>query len=256
MQQKPYFKKTLGDSLGGVYTDREFPVYVKQSVSNTYSLYLDSSINTAEEMRDMINALLYAQENDEVLLHINSPGGSVDGGLALLNAINLCSAPVTIIGSGSICSMVAIILCDANAFQLMPFTSVMFHSVSFGYAAEASSVLKYAEFTKKQSEDMMTYYCLGVLTEEELDGIFNRKDELWMGVAEFTERFKRKLEAQQRVDEYLEAEDIDPSSVTPEQYVTLMKLVMKEMELEAGKAETEKEAPKKPRKSSKKKQEA
>lgn len=230
-QQKQRTPARMGDSAG-LYEDAEFPCFIHSKSSQTYSIFLDSVINGPSDMRYAINSFLFATPDDEIIVHLSSGGGSVDGGLSFLNAMAQSQAHVMMLGSGTIASMAAIILCDAESFQLQPHTSIMFHSVQFGMAAEACDVVAYSQFTKKQSEDMMTYYCLGVLTHEELDGIFNRKDVLWMNVEDFTNRFKRKMKAQDMLSDYVTQEGISTQSVTPALYVDLMKLMLKEIEAE------------------------
>lgn len=58
-------------------------------------------------------------------------------------------------------------------------------------AAEACDVVAYSQFTKKQSEDIDDILLLGSTHSRGLDGIFSRKDVLWMNVEDFTNRFKR-----------------------------------------------------------------
>ena len=156
-QQKQRTPTRMGDTAG-LLDDSEFPTFVHSKSSQTYSIFLDSAISGPQDMRYAVNSFLFATPDDEIIVHLNSGGGSVDGGLSFLNAMAQSQAPVTMLGSGTIASMAAIILCDAESFQLQPHTSIMFHSVQFGMAAEACDVVAYSKFTKQQSEDMMSYY--------------------------------------------------------------------------------------------------
>ena len=214
--------RTNGDSAGLGYEDAEFVVMASQRVSTHYNIFLDNTLSSVQEMRFAVSALTQANEEDTVTVHLSTNGGSVDSGLAFLNAMRHCKAPVEFIGSGTIASMGFIILCDAERFQLEPFTSLMAHSVSFGYAAEAIEVAKYAAFTMEQSKKMLAFYCCGVLTKDEIDGIFERKDTIWMSSKEFSERWQRKQTCQDIVLEICQQMDVSPADVDEEMYVQMM----------------------------------
>jgi len=224
-QQPKRFSRQNSDTTQ-IDTGSEFPVLVDTKQIHRFNIFIDNALHDCQEMRSAVQVLGMAQQDDFVTVHLNTPGGSVDSGLAFLNAMQQCEAPVHITGTGTIASMGAIILSACESFQLEPFSSIMYHSVSFGYASDAVDVVNYAKFTKEQSEQMMAYYCVGILSAQELDGIFNRKDVIWLNAEQFSERFRRKMQCQDLMMEFLDENDIPPSEVTPAKYVEYMKLVM------------------------------
>ena len=84
-----------------------------------------------------------------------------------------------------------------------------------------------------------------MLSSDELDGIFNRKDVLWMNVQDFTERFKRKIACQEMLGDYLSSEGIPPQTVSPSAYIDIMKIML--LEYEEQKAKEEAKPARKPR---------
>lgn len=230
------FKHTLrtnGDTAGFGGNDGEFAVLTSQKVSNQYSIFIDNSLDTPQDMRYAIQVLATAQESDEVLMFLNSPGGSVDAAQALINVMMQCEAPITVIGSGTIASAAAIILSACESFQLDPFCSVMYHPCTGGYGGTMDDIVGYGTFQKKQTEDLLNYYAIGILTEEELRQIHVEKATIWLSTKDFTERFKRKMQAQERLSDYIEEAGINPQEITPSVYISLMNVVLKDMEEEA-----------------------
>jgi ATP-dependent Clp protease protease subunit len=69
-----------------------------------------------------------------IVMHINSPGGSVHAGLAIIDTMNYISCPVYTIGMGICASMGAAILSagEKGHRYSLPRTTVMIHSVSSG----------------------------------------------------------------------------------------------------------------------------
>ncbi|MEF9961278.1 MAG: ATP-dependent Clp protease proteolytic subunit [Erysipelotrichaceae bacterium] len=93
------------------------------SVERVYDLYscllkeriiiLTGEIN--DQMASSICAqLLYLDSiaHDDILLYINSPGGSVASGLAILDTMNYVLSSISTVGMGLCASMAAILLCS------------------------------------------------------------------------------------------------------------------------------------------------
>jgi ATP-dependent protease ClpP protease subunit len=224
-QQPKRFSRQNSDTTQ-IDTGSEFPVLVDTKQIHRFNIFIDNALHDSQEMRNAISALGMASQDDFVTVHLNTPGGAVDSGLAFLHAMQQCEAPIHLSCTGTVASMGAIIASACESFSCEPFTNFMYHSVSFGYAAEAVDVVSYSVFTKQQSEAMCSYYCIGILTAAELDGIFNRKDVIWLNAEQFSERFQRKMDCQTLLMDYLDENDIPPSDVTPAKYVEYMKLVM------------------------------
>ena len=95
-------KTVMSDTMG--FVDSEFPCVVSHTAYKTYRLFLDNAIESPQDFRFHLQALYEASEDDEVVLHLSSPGGCVDGMLALIHAMRQCQAPVDIIATGTIAS--------------------------------------------------------------------------------------------------------------------------------------------------------
>ena len=229
-------QKRNGDSAGMNY-DAEFPVFSVQKSIMRHTIFIDSSLDTVQDFRYAIQTLSMADENDEILVVLSSGGGSVDAAQALIHAMQQCPAQIVITGSGTIASAAAIILCASESFTLDPFASVMLHPCTSGYGGTLDDIIGYGEHQKKQTEDLLNYYTIGVLTEEELRQIHVEKKTFWLDTKDFTERFRRKITCQNMLSDYVDEQGIPSEMITPSLYVDLMKIMLREYEEQKAKEE-------------------
>ena len=75
-------------------------------------IFIKGEINE-ESSNDVISRLLYLDSlnNDDISLYINSPGGSVNDGLAIIDTMRIIKSDVKTYCVGSSFSMAAVILC-------------------------------------------------------------------------------------------------------------------------------------------------
>ena len=101
-----------------------------------FSLLLSDRIVFINGMIDDLTAnsviaqLLFLDSQDqekEISLYINSPGGSVTGGMAIHDTMRYIKAPVHTIGIGLAASMGALLLASGNTRSVLPHTKVMIH---------------------------------------------------------------------------------------------------------------------------------
>jgi len=188
-------KKTDKTNMG--YEENLVVPFSVQAIPQTvteYKIHINGALEDHTQVEDVITVLDLAEEHDRVTIYLSSPGGNVDVGNSIIHAMEKCRAEIYVVGSGSICSMAPFILFSADGFELEPYTSVMFHSISFGQYAEGVDVEKYAKFVNRKAKQMFTDRLEGFFSKEEIDNILDRKDEIWMDADEFVERFEKRQE--------------------------------------------------------------
>ncbi len=79
---------------------------------------------------------LASQGDEPIWVRINSPGGSVDAGLILIDTMKAVKAPIHCIVESSAYSMGAIILTFCDKRYGMPHATFMLHEASYGTAGE------------------------------------------------------------------------------------------------------------------------
>lgn len=93
---------------------------------------------------------LASQGDEPIWLRINSPGGSVDAGLILIDTMKAVKAPIHCIVESSAYSMAAIILTYCDKRYGMPHATFMLHEASYGTAGE--------DPTNRSKIDFLTKY--------------------------------------------------------------------------------------------------
>jgi len=166
-----------------------FPVnsYPKGYVFN---IFIQEVLESPEDFIEVITALNMASPDDDVIVHLNCDGGSLDAVDTLLFEMSKCQGHIHIKASGTIASAATLILLAGNSYEMSPYTNILFHSSSFGYAGKAQDVVEYSAFAKKQTEALMRDYYKNILSDGELNDIFVNKRERWMDAGEFCARFE------------------------------------------------------------------
>ena len=109
--------------------------YVREATRKTRTLLFSTDVN-AKSVRDTIDRLLALEADDPdkpITMILNSPGGSVSDGYALVDIIRFIRPPVRMIGSGMVASMGISLLLSVekgNRFTL-PNTRFMLHQPRF-----------------------------------------------------------------------------------------------------------------------------
>lgn len=122
-------------------------------------------INLVGEVNDLLayqitSALMIMSEesNKPIQMFINSPGGSVTAGLAIIDIMNHIKAPVYTIVTGLAASMGAAILSAGEKGHRMalPNSTVMLHQVSSGEGGNIQDMRVGMEFTEKLNKRLMS----------------------------------------------------------------------------------------------------
>lgn len=93
-------------------------------------IYLFGPIDTDAAFRTITALHLMDQTEDPITILLNSPGGAVEDGFAIYDAIRHASNPVLVMGYGGIMSMGAIIMQAADLRAMSPHAIMMVHNVS------------------------------------------------------------------------------------------------------------------------------
>lgn len=114
--------------------ERAFDIYSR--LLNERVIFLGDEVNsqTANIVVAQLLHLAYQNSDEDIKLYINSPGGSVYDGLAILDTINFIKPDVQTIGIGLQASMGAFLLAAGTKGKrgILPNARVMIHQPSSG----------------------------------------------------------------------------------------------------------------------------
>lgn len=119
---------------------------------NSRSIWLLGEVNDRLAMEICLQLEYLDNQNDrDIRLYINSPGGSVSAGFAIVDAIHRCRSNVITIATGLAASMAAFILsCGTPGKRYVtPLAEVMIHQPLGGAQGQASDIQLMAEHITK-----------------------------------------------------------------------------------------------------------
>ncbi len=108
-------------------------------------VFLGSEVRDQNANAICAQLLLLSAEDPEadIFLHINSPGGSVDAGMAIYDTMNYIPNDVATVGMGLAASMGQFLLCAGTKGKryALPHARIMMHQPSSGMGGSASVVM-------------------------------------------------------------------------------------------------------------------
>ncbi len=109
-------------------------------------IFLNGEINDSLA-NIVISELLYLdnQNNEDIYLYINSPGGSITAGMSVYDTMNFINSKVITIGLGMCASMAAFLLSSGNTRYALPNTEIMIHQPIGGAQGQATDIKIAAE---------------------------------------------------------------------------------------------------------------
>jgi len=124
--------------------DRSFNIFsIEDKILENRIIVINDEINSITAMK-VIKELIYLDyiNNQDITIYINSPGGSVTDGLAIIDAFNIIKSDIKTICVGMCASMAAIILSAGTKGKryILPNASVMIHQPSGGAYGKADDI--------------------------------------------------------------------------------------------------------------------
>ena len=136
---------------------------VEHSLLKTRKVFLWSQVDD-DSAKAIVTRLLSLDAQDpeaEIVLYINSPGGSVSDGLAIYDAMQAISAPVSTVCTGLAASMGAVLLAGGTKGKrfALPNANIMIHQVLGGAQGQATDMeiqVKHMLVLKKTLTDILS----------------------------------------------------------------------------------------------------
>ena len=143
--------------------ERAYDIYSRLLKERIIFLGTDVNHQTANLIVAQLLHLAHEDPKKDIQLYINSPGGSVYDGLAILDTMNFIKPDVSTIAVGLSASMGAVLLAAGTKGKryALPHSKIMIHQPSSGYRGTASDIEIDAKETleiKKLLEEMMAKY--------------------------------------------------------------------------------------------------
>jgi ATP-dependent protease ClpP protease subunit len=184
---------------------------VNQAVEHWF--YISSAIRDPSEYTDMTHTIRSASQYDTIYICLNTPGGRLDTGIQLVNAMRASQASIVAVLEAEASSMGAILFLAADQHIVHENCRMMFHDFSGG-ASSGKGNEQFKELTAaiQLYNKLMKNVCVPFLSEDEVDRIIKGED-FWMDSDEITKRLE--LVYKQREEPEIEVGEVvvEPSKV-------------------------------------------
>ena len=179
--------------------DTRIVIETRQHRIHQYDVYLTGLIGDPKDFIELLHLLRTATQHDEINIYINSQGGQLRTGAAILHAIAGSQAKVTTIMDGSCASMAGIIALAGDDIIAMPMCQWMGHGFSAGYYGKAHEVGSKLESDKAMFETMARAYYANFLKKKEIDDLIKGKD-IYFEYDEIKKRLERMIKEEAKCD--------------------------------------------------------
>ena len=150
--------------------------HIYQRLLKERIIFLGSEVRDQNANAICAQLLLLSAEDQkaDIFLHINSPGGSVDSGMAIYDTMNYIPNDVATVGMGLAASMGQFLLCAGAKGKryALPHARIMMHQPSGGIGGSASDIKIQAEqslLLKKQLTELQAQHTGQTIEQIELD---------------------------------------------------------------------------------------
>lgn len=150
--------------------------HIYQRLLRERIVFLGSEVRDQNANAICAQLLLLSAEDPEadIFLHINSPGGSVDAGMAIYDTMNYIPNDVATVGMGLAASMGQFLLCAGAKGKryALPHARIMMHQPSGGIGGSASDIKIQAQqslLLKKQLGELIAQHTGRTVEEIERD---------------------------------------------------------------------------------------
>lgn len=192
---------------------QEFLVSYTPHRTGTYRIELDDEIQCVSQFSTAIQILEQAKEDDEIVIMLQTPGGSVNAGEAFIHAMRKCAAPIHIVATGGVHSMGTHILLEADSLELSHGFNALLHCGSDGAYGGVNEYRVKAAFDAKFRERQFRESYEGFLSEEEIQAMLDGKD-IWLDAEGWLERAMKRSEHFQ--NKYAEQQEEELAAIEAE----------------------------------------
>lgn len=172
-----------------------------------YDFYISGPIQSPENYIEEFDLIRNAQEDDIVMMHINTPGGNLDTAIQFMRVMNESAATIVSSIEGYCMSAGTILFLKADEFMVSPHSMIQCHNYSGGMIGKGHEIFDQAIFEKDWSVKLLNDVYDQFLTQTEIDSIILGKD-LWLTSDETIKRCQKLQEY--RAELYkMQQEDIE-----------------------------------------------
>lgn len=154
--------------------------------------YISESIGEPKEYVDMIHRINVATPADVIYIHLNTPGGQLDTGVQLINAMQNSQAKIVTVLESMAHSLGTLLFLAGDEMVVNDNCMMMFHNFNGGMFGKGNELTSQLEATVKWFNTLAKKIYIPFMSEDEFNRI-SRGEDLWMQSQEIRKRLDRMM---------------------------------------------------------------
>lgn len=180
-----------GLSLFGV-EKKPYKMFEQTFTASHIHYYLSTAVGEPDDYIDMIYKISMAGPADTIFFHLNTPGGTLDTGVQLINAIQNTQAKVVMILEGMAHSLGTLLFLCGDEMVVNDHCMMMFHNFNGGIIGKGNEITLELEATNKWFATLAKQIYIPFMTEDEVHRI-SRGEDMWMQSPEIRKRLNHMI---------------------------------------------------------------
>lgn len=172
---------------------KPFFAYETNFTAQQIHFYLSGEITEPSEYTDMIHRILVASPSDIIFIHLNTPGGRLDTGIQIVNAMQNSQAKIITVLESMAFSLGTLIFLAGDEMVVNDHCMMMFHNFKGGIGGKGNELISQLEATMKWFISLSKKIYIPFLSEEEFTRVLKGED-LYMHSVEIRKRLDRMIE--------------------------------------------------------------
>jgi ATP-dependent Clp protease protease subunit len=166
---------------------RQIPkIRIDVPIVNEYTLYLSDIDEKQIALASILNEFRGIDPDSNIKLVINSSGGFISEGKAIINTLKKTGADIETELIANAYSMAALIFCIGDRRVVYENSSIMFHNYSHGSYGKGQEVVDHVKYISKNNKAFFKAIVVG-MEDHEIEEMFAGKD-FWFSTKEMCKR--------------------------------------------------------------------
>lgn len=166
---------------------KPYKMYEQTYMASHIHIYISEAIGEAVEYVDMIHRIATAGPADTISVHLNTPGGQLDTGVQIINALQNTQARVVTILEGVAYSLGTLIFLVGDEMVVNDHCMMMFHNFNSGLMGKGNEITLELEATNKWFATLAKQIYVPFLSDDEIHRL-HRGEDIWMQSPEIRKR--------------------------------------------------------------------
>jgi ATP-dependent Clp protease protease subunit len=164
--------------------------YTATRNQNITHFYISDGVDDPKLYTDMIHQIRTAQPQDIIYIHLNTPGGRLDTGIQIINAIADSAARIIGVLDSKAYSLGTLLFLACDEFVIHDNCLFMIHNYSSGMYGKGNEQQAELAATTKWFAKIADRYYYPFLSKEEINRV-QRGEDFWMDSDEVKKRLKQ-----------------------------------------------------------------